>query len=934
MGHSPAAVVLRAIRSAASAGGGDESDRELLRRFATSDDQAAFAALVRRHGGMVLGVCRRALPTVQDAEDACQAAFLLLARKAGSNRWQQSVANWLYATARNVSRKARQTARRRSRREARVAVPEAIEPVDRMTGRELLAALDEELDRLPAHYREPLVLCYLEGLTRDEVAARLGVPPATVKTRLERGRKRLADTLTKRGCALGIGLLALAATSPAGASPPRLVEAVLAAVTGPAPAAVAALARGVAVQGIVKKALIAMLVVGAGALVGVASWPMRPAVAQSPGDRAMMAGPSRSGSKPKQAAEQLMTLSGRVLDPQGKPLPGANVLLVGKGPRPVELGTTGNDGRFRVQIPGGSPNTYSLAARAGGTGIDFVGLSGLDPARAVELRLVKDHPIRGRVVDTQGKPVAAVRVTVARIDAFDGGSVDTFLAAWMNRMVSWQSPAGDKLLWRDPGVVEAVTTDAAGKFTLAGIGAERVVLLHVSGAGIADGDLRVVNREGFDPRPVNESARSRSPVIFSGPETNPPPLYGPEPAFVTEPGKVLRGVVRDADTGKPRPGVEVHCHGASVKTDAAGHFEFRGLAKAGSYALWVHTDLASGVLGRPVTVPDSRGYEPVRADVPVSRVTQTTVLTGRLTDAATGKGVRGEVHVGILADNAFARAHPELEYIDSVSTAEDGTYRIVTIPGAVLLMGSGSERYRPAAPDPGYPRYFSDEHSWWSYRAVGGALRPVQGNFCKVLQIKPDTAVVKQDIVLEPASTITVKVQDADGRPLAGAFVDDGRAGAMDHPTRCQTDTWVACGVAESRRPRRMIFYDRGRKLFGTLTLKGAEKGPVAVRLRPCGAVRGRLVAEDGKPLAGINVNATYYEGRFWSMHAFIHGARPVFTDANGAFAIDELIPGTELQLWPRSPKRGRHWPLIANTLKVEPGRTTDLGDVRLRPAN
>jgi RNA polymerase sigma factor (sigma-70 family) len=183
-----------------TAAGGDRAtpcDRDLLRRFADAADQSAFAVLFRRHWGMVLGVCRRALPAEQDAEDACQATFLLLSRKAKSGHWQASIANWLYLTARRVARNARVVSQRRTRRERTAAVPEAVQPIDRMTGRELLALLDEALDRLPPRYREPLVLCYLEGLTRDEAAARLGVSPGGVKTRLDRGRKRLGDALAK-----------------------------------------------------------------------------------------------------------------------------------------------------------------------------------------------------------------------------------------------------------------------------------------------------------------------------------------------------------------------------------------------------------------------------------------------------------------------------------------------------------------------------------------------------------------------------------------------------------------------------------------------------------------------------------------------------------------------------------------------------------------
>src|SRR5262245_24707659 len=214
MARIPTAGLRGGIQSVAKGDQSHLTDCELLRRFARDGDQAAFATLVRRHSGMVLGVCRRVLPTVQDAEDAVQAVFLIVARKAGTVRWQSSVANWLYTTARKVARDARVAAQRRARREARSAVPEVVPPVDVMTGRELLSALDAELDKLPPRYREPLVLCYLEGLTGEEAAARLGIPPATLRTRVKRGRKRLHDALTKSGCALGAGLLALAVTSP------------------------------------------------------------------------------------------------------------------------------------------------------------------------------------------------------------------------------------------------------------------------------------------------------------------------------------------------------------------------------------------------------------------------------------------------------------------------------------------------------------------------------------------------------------------------------------------------------------------------------------------------------------------------------------------------------------------------------------------------
>src|SRR5215213_7969735 len=189
------------------------SDRDLLARFVSDGDQGAFAAVAARHTGMVLGVCRRALSRAADAEDACQAVFLLLAEKAGRIRWQGSVAGWLYTVARRVARNARLSAERRARRESRAAVPESVAPADTMTGRELATVLDEELGRLPPRYRDPLVLCCLEGLTQDEAPARLGVPLETLRSQLKRGRKKLADALSARGCELGIALLAVTAST-------------------------------------------------------------------------------------------------------------------------------------------------------------------------------------------------------------------------------------------------------------------------------------------------------------------------------------------------------------------------------------------------------------------------------------------------------------------------------------------------------------------------------------------------------------------------------------------------------------------------------------------------------------------------------------------------------------------------------------------------
>src|SRR5688572_18491544 len=151
------------------------ADRELLRRVAAGADEAAFRVVAERHGPMVFGVCARLLGNRHDAEDALQATFLVLARRAGSVRQSESLASWLHGVARRVALRLRRADRRRTAREQAAAAPDAHAPADSLAWAEVRAGLDEELGRLPVAYREVLVLCYLEGLTRDEAGQRLGI---------------------------------------------------------------------------------------------------------------------------------------------------------------------------------------------------------------------------------------------------------------------------------------------------------------------------------------------------------------------------------------------------------------------------------------------------------------------------------------------------------------------------------------------------------------------------------------------------------------------------------------------------------------------------------------------------------------------------------------------------------------------------------------
>jgi RNA polymerase sigma factor (sigma-70 family) len=234
------------------------SDAELLARFIRREDadssEAAFSALMSRHGPMVLGTCRRMLGDDHAAADAFQAVFLVLARKAPAVRVDDSLGRWLHGVSVRVARRARAIARAH---QARVQAldgfdpPDASSPGDPGVPNDLRAAIDEEIARLPARYRSAVVLCYLEGLTQEQAARRLRCPLGTVQSRLHRARERLRPALARRGLAPAAWSLAtLAATTARAQVPPALVAATAAAahswggtLAGMVPAAVARLTR-------------------------------------------------------------------------------------------------------------------------------------------------------------------------------------------------------------------------------------------------------------------------------------------------------------------------------------------------------------------------------------------------------------------------------------------------------------------------------------------------------------------------------------------------------------------------------------------------------------------------------------------------------------------------------------------------------------------
>ncbi len=199
--------VVRHIHRLARAPAQELTDRQLLNRFTTAGDEAAFAILVERHGPLVWGVCRRLLAHHQDAEDIFQATFLVLARKAPAVRWTDSVGGWLHEVAYRLSTESRFKSARRRFHELQAGQEQAAARESRSATQELCALVDEQLHRLPEKLRVPVLLCYLEGLTRDQAARQLGWSLRTLDRRLAQGRELLRRRLTQQGVTLSAGLL-------------------------------------------------------------------------------------------------------------------------------------------------------------------------------------------------------------------------------------------------------------------------------------------------------------------------------------------------------------------------------------------------------------------------------------------------------------------------------------------------------------------------------------------------------------------------------------------------------------------------------------------------------------------------------------------------------------------------------------------------------
>ena len=913
------------------------SDRHLIERFVDRRDptgEAAFAALVARHGPMVLGVCRQLLGDRHHAEDAFQAVFLVLARKAGSLRDPDLLGNWLYGVALRTSRKARVRRARRRRGEedgsSRRPGPSSTVPAEQpILAREQAEALHEEIDRLPGAFRLPVVLCYFEGLTLDEAARRLRWPAGTVGSRLARARDKLRRGLTRRGVALPAAALA----ADWALDPPRRRSHPPCATSPPGPRgnsrpdsaaspSATALAREVLRSMLIHKlklTALAVLTLGAvitgagivGHALAMKDEPQNPPAA--PQSHNPTSNPKSKIQSPKSGR---MFVTGRVLDPQGKPVPNATVMAYAQAKVPgfdggfekrfpSAIGRARSDlaGRFRLDATRTSSSTHS---RIGATAIApgyGVGWAELDPDAeqpTAEIALHTEQVIQGRLFDLHGRPVQGVTVAVEAmgqvvrrhpIIAPDGLEGPLFYRAGAKDLPAWPGPA---------------TSDREGRFILNGMGRDLRAVLVVD-----------------DPR----FAARRVEVDTDGASASKPMVIALEPA------RTLIGRVTYSDTGKPalHASFQIFTGGRGLvhelATDDDGRFRVTPLsADRLSVAVFAPKGQPYLSAGRIFDWPKGA----IQHSLDLSLV-RGIVIRGRVTEEGSGKPVAGAM-VDALSPDSNAEAGNTLS-----ETGPDGSFQIAARPGSGYLVVRGP----------------SDDHV---LREIGqrmmfdgrpGGRRSYAHAFI-ACNVKPDSEGLEVDAVLRRGVTLKGRVIGPDDQPVRDAQMISRLF--PNRPFRSWS-YWLGTDhgrVLDGRFELHGIdpdaevpvhFLDPKSKLGATVRVSGksAVAGPITVRLEPCGTIKARFVDPGGKPIAAypsiiemvVTPGAAFNseqdkEGLLLADQSLLSLIDPLnyetdpVSDAQGTDHSPRLDPGRDLSDWKaltqgihrqarRDPRPGRH---------------------------
>jgi RNA polymerase sigma factor (sigma-70 family) len=930
---------LHCLGSAAQAG--ELTDAELLERFAAKQEQGAFAALLKRHGPMVLSVCRRVLGNAHDAEDAFQATFLVLVRKAGSIRRREALGGWLHEVALRVAMRARASATSRRRHEQRVPEMPRKDFLATVVWRDLQPVLDEEVQGLPESCREAFVLCYLEGKTYEEAAQQLHCRAGTISRRLARARELLRARLSRRGLVLPAGVLAAALsnkTAPAAVPAPLIASTVkaalacaagTAAVAGVISAHVAALAEGGLKAMATTKAKLALVLLLAGglALAGAAAL-AHPA---GPADLPAPAADPQPAQQPADPAQVESVISGQVADADGKPVAGAHVAVLARHktgararfestpPQALAEGKTDAGGKFRLAVRGFSSERYWGAflltrAEGHGQGYDLVPLE--QRAAEVKVRLPRERVLHGRLVDLQGLPAAGVKVELTTLE----GKLPAGNTMYLNFE---GAPAGARY-WP-----AAVVSDAQGRFTLRGLPADWHATVFAHGEGFARQSLKVE---------VAADARQGTTLALA-------------------PARVLEGAVTYRDTGKPVAGARLRIytqperyayqglHQMETRADAKG--QYRVVTHEGNFLTVIAYPPAGEpylLVNREVTWPNA---SVIRHEVNLA-LRRGVLVKGTVTEAASGKPVPGATveFNPRYSNNPFYTREIEPMFSDArpvLRVGADGKFQLAALPGPGHLLINGPT-----------PDYVHKEILTRDLR--GPDVRPNRRHYpdgLVALNLKPEDPPQQVQVRLQRGVTLQGRVVGPDGKP-----VPSGVLFCRTYvPAGYSLNPVASLGVKDGRfrlpgwdparaEPVYFLSPELGVGGIARLDPKRAADKDLTVKLQKCGAAKARFVDEEGKPLTDLQISveipissgASFFDrdalvkaevtaDAAWLGNLDHKQHNRLRTDAEGRLVLPGLLPGARHRLIVTRPNGPGMFRLPVE-VTAESGKTLDLKDI------
>jgi RNA polymerase sigma factor (sigma-70 family) len=944
------------------------TDRQLLERYAISGreaaGEAAFAALVARHGPMVLGVCRQLLGDAQDAEDAFQGVFLVLARRAGSIRDPDLLGNWLYGVAIRTAQCARQQIGRRRRREERGTmsgsgpgscdIPEpAAPPADRPAiDREQAEAIHGEVDRLPRAFRLAVVLCYFEGLTLDDAARRLRCPAGTVRSRLARAREKLKIGLVKRGVALpAVALGAVLAPRSASASiPPLLCDSTTRAAIqfaaqhtaagGTISTSAAALAQEVLRTMLLNKVkliassllLMAAVATGAGWLAH--SLAMKNEPVKNPAPRAARVAPRAADqtklvTNPDPAPTGRMTVAGRVLGPDGKPLEGAVVDLVAR-PRSPWVGASddidrytvlgqsqsGGDGRFQLD----SPRTASIrffevfaVATAPGYGLGWAELNPDAEHPLAEIKLQPEQVVKVRLIDVTGAPARGVEMTVTGVGRInDKGQ-------WEGIQVGTTAPGGIRV-WPRP-----LKTDEQGRIASTGMGRGSMVGFHVSDIRYARQDVTV------DPAKASSTG---------------------EITLALEPARIIEGRVLAADTGQPIKNAVVsasawvhneHANGifvAKFRADGQGRFVMNPTA-ADSYTLGAFAADGEPYLIQQDELNWKKGAVKATHDIKLKRGV---LIRGKVTEAGADRPLPASsiMFIPVRGGDRLLSGWQAI-----VASKDDGSFQIAvpTGKGHLLVFGPSGDY---VLGEIGSNLLYYDQSGGQRYHAH--AIIPYEVN--------AGGAPHEVAAALRPGVTIKGRVEGPDGQTVTDGFIlttlriepfSPFWRGDFNVPIR--DGRFELHGLAADASTR-IHLLDPEHEWGASVEVAGKQAGEdLTIRLQPCGKAIARFLGPDGKGVAkkvphfeivvtpgpGLRMSDTRKQDELAADAALVanvdrkHYWNQAGADDEGRITLVSLIPGATYRIsdfaTANDAKSGSQF---HKDFTVKPGETLDLGDIMI----